>query len=335
MIRFAAEKLGLSLVTLWGVATLVFFLFTVVPGDSAQMMLGKRDDPAALAAVKAKYGLDQPLHVQYGRYLRRISPVDWADGPVVKVPDFGESYQRQGQKVTGLIGATFPNTALLAAVAIGFAVVVGMVLGAVAAYNEGGWLDKGLLAFSSLGMSLPSFFTAVLFAWVFAFLLGPWTGLHLTGSLFEVDDYSGERFVSLRNLVLPAFTLGIRPIGVVVQLTRKSILETTQLDFVRTARAKGLPEWKVLLRHVLPVISNPIITTISGWFASLLAGAVFVEIIFGWNGMGKLLVEALNTRDLPVTMGCVLIIAFVFVVLTTLVDVIYAILDPRVRAEFF
>lgn len=321
--------------TLWGVATLVFFLFTVVPGDSAQMMLGKRDDPAALAAVKAKYGLDQPLHVQYGRYLRRISPVDWADGPVVKVPDFGESYQRQGQKVTGLIGATFPNTALLAAVAIGFAVVVGMVLGAVAAYNEGRWLDKGLLAFSSLGMSLPSFFTAVLFAWVFAFLLGPWTGLHLTGSLFEVDDYSGERFVSLRNLVLPAFTLGIRPIGVVVQLTRKSILETTQLDFVRTARAKGLPEWKVLLRHVLPVISNPIITTISGWFASLLAGAVFVEIIFGWNGMGKLLVEALNTRDLPVTMGCVLVIAFVFVVLTTLVDVIYAILDPRVRAEFF
>jgi peptide/nickel transport system permease protein len=335
LIRFAAEKLGLSLVTLWGVATLVFFLFTVVPGDSAQMMLGKRDDPAALAAVKAKYGLDQPLHVQYGRYLRRISPVDWADGPVVKVPDFGESYQRQGQKVTGLIGATFPNTALLAAVAIGFAVVVGMVLGAVAAYNEGRWLDKGLLAFSSLGMSLPSFFTAVLFAWVFAFLLGPWTGLHLTGSLFEVDDYSGERFISLRNLVLPAFTLGIRPIGVVVQLTRKSILETTQLDFVRTARAKGLPEWKVLLRHVLPVISNPIITTISGWFASLLAGAVFVEIIFGWNGMGKLLVEALNTRDLPVTMGCVLVIAFVFVVLTTLVDVIYAILDPRVRAEFF
>lgn len=335
MIRFAAEKLGLSLVTLWGVATLVFFLFTVVPGDSAQMMLGKRDDPAALAAVKAKYGLDQPLHVQYGRYLRRISPVDWADGPVVKVPDFGESYQRQGQKVTGLIGATFPNTALLASVAIGFAVVVGMVLGAVAAYSEGRWLDKGLLAFSSLGMSLPSFFTAVLFAWVFAFLLGPWTGLHLTGSLFEVDDYSGERFVSLRNLVLPAFTLGIRPIGVVVQLTRKSILDTTQLDFVRTARAKGLPEWKVLLRHVLPVISNPIITTISGWFASLLAGAVFVEIIFGWNGMGKLLVEALNTRDLPVTMGCVLVIAFVFVVLTTLVDVIYAILDPRVRAEFF
>lgn len=335
MIRFAVQKLGWSLITLWGVATLVFFLFTVVPGDSAQMMLGKREDPAALEAVRAKYGLDQPLNVQYARYLRRISPLDWDQGPVLKTPDFGESYQRQGQRVTALIASTFPNTALLASVAIGFAVVVGMLLGIVGAYHEGSFLDRVLLTFSALGMSLPSFFTAVLFAWVFAFLLGPWTGLHLTGSLFEVNDYTGERSVAWRNLILPAFTLGIRPIGVVVQLTRKSVLEATQLDFIRTARAKGLPERKVLWRHILPVVSNPIITTISGWFASLLAGAVFVEIIFGWNGMGKLLVEALNTRDLPVTMGCVLVIAFVFVLLTTLVDVIYALLDPRVRAEFF
>lgn len=335
MIKFAVQKVGLALITLWGVATLVFFLFTVVPGDSAQMMLGKREDPAALAAVKAKYGLDEPLGVQYVKYLNRISPIGWEDGLKLKAPDFGESYQRQGQQVSYLIGATFPNTALLASVAIGFAVVVGMLLGVFAAYNEGSWLDKALLGFSSLGMSLPSFFTAVLFAWIFAYLLGPWTGLHLTGSLFEVDDYTGERYFQLKNLILPAFTLGIRPIGVVVQLTRQSVLEAQGLDFVRTARAKGLPERKVLLRHILPVISNPIITTISGWFASLLAGAVFVEIIFGWNGMGKLLVEALNTRDLPVTMGCVLVIAFVFVLLTTLVDVIYALLDPRVRAEFF
>lgn len=335
MIKFAVQKVGLALITLWGVATLVFFLFTIVPGDSAQMMLGKREDPAALAAVKAKYGLDQPLGVQYVKYLNRISPIGWEDGLKFKSPDFGESYQRQGQQVSYLIGATFPNTALLASVAIGFAVVVGMLLGVFAAYSEGSWLDKALLGFSSLGMSLPSFFTAVLFAWIFAYLLGPWTGLHLTGSLFEVDDYTGERYFQLKNLILPAFTLGIRPIGVVVQLTRQSVLEAQGLDFVRTARAKGLPERKVLLRHILPVISNPIITTISGWFASLLAGAVFVEIIFGWNGMGKLLVEALNTRDLPVTMGCVLVIAFVFVLLTTLVDVIYALLDPRVRAEFF
>ncbi|CAI8173418.1 MAG: Dipeptide transport system permease protein DppB [Cryomorphaceae bacterium] len=332
---FAGRKIALALFTLWGVATLVFFLFTIVPGDSAQMMLGKREDPEALAAVRAKYGLDKPVVVQYINYLGRILPFDTSEGFSLSAPDLGESFQRQGQSVSGLIAATFPNTALLAATSIGFAVLLGMFLGAVAAYNEGSWIDHALTTLSSLGMSLPSFFTAVLLAWVFAYLLGPWTGLSLTGSLYEVDDYSGERYLQLKNLILPALTLGIRPIGVIVQLTRKSILEVGALDFVRTARAKGIPERRVLLRHILPVASNPIITTISGWFASLLAGAVFVEIIFGWNGMGKLLVEALNTRDLPVTMGCVLVIAAIFVIITTLVDIAYAILDPRVRAELF
>ena len=332
---FAGRKIALALFTLWGVATLVFFLFTIVPGDSAQMMLGKREDPEALAAVRAKYGLDKPVVVQYINYLGRILPFDTSEGFSLSAPDLGESFQRQGQSVSGLIAATFPNTALLAATSIGFAVLLGMFLGAVAAYNEGSWIDHALTTLSSLGMSLPSFFTAVLLAWVFAYLLGPWTGLSLTGSLYEVDDYSGERYLQLKNLILPALTLGIRPIGVIVQLTRKSILEVGALDFVRTARAKGIPERRVLLRHILPVASNPIITTVSGWFASLLAGAVFVEIIFGWNGMGKLLVEALNTRDLPVTMGCVFVIAAIFVIITTLVDIAYAILDPRVRAELF
>ncbi|MBA4738511.1 MAG: ABC transporter permease [Cryomorphaceae bacterium] len=332
---FAGRKIALALFTLWGVATLVFFLFTIVPGDSAQMMLGKREDPEALTAVRAKYGLDKPVVVQYINYLGRILPFDTSEGFSLSAPDLGESFQRQGQSVSGLIAATFPNTALLAATSIGFAVLLGMFLGAVAAYNEGSWIDHALTTLSSLGMSLPSFFTAVLLAWVFAYLLGPWTGLSLTGSLYEVDDYSGERYLQLKNLILPALTLGIRPIGVIVQLTRKSILEVGALDFVRTARAKGIPERRVLLRHILPVASNPIITTVSGWFASLLAGAVFVEIIFGWNGMGKLLVEALNTRDLPVTMGCVLVIAAIFVIITTLVDIAYAILDPRVRAELF
>lgn len=332
---FAGRKIALALFTLWGVATLVFFLFTIVPGDSAQMMLGKREDPEALAAVRAKYGLDKPVAVQYANYLGRLLPFNTSEGFSFSSPDLGESFQRQGQSVSGLIAATFPNTALLAATSIGLAVLFGMLLGAIAAYNEGRWVDHALTTLSSLGMSLPSFFTAVLMAWVFAYLLGPWTGLSLTGSLYEVDDYSGERYLQLKNLILPALTLGIRPVGVIVQLTRKSILEVGAMDFVRTARAKGVPELRVLLRHILPVASNPIITTVSGWFASLLAGAVFVEIIFGWNGMGKLLVEALNTRDLPVTMGCVLVIAAIFVIITTLVDIAYAILDPRVRAELF
>ncbi len=245
-------------------------------------------------------------------------------------------FNAKGQKVSALIGQTFPNTALLALTAIGFAVVVGGVLGAVVAYREGSVLDKSLTTFSALGMSLPSFFTAVLFAWIFAYLLGPWTGLNLTGSLYAVDDYTGERYLQLKNLILPALTLGIRPIGVVLQLTRNSVLQVAQQDFVRTARAKGLKgKTSIFPSHPPGCFSNPIITTISGWFASLLAGAVFVEIIFGWNGMGKLLVEALNTRDLPITMGCVMVIAAIFVFLTTLVDVLYAVLDPRIRAELF
>jgi peptide/nickel transport system permease protein len=332
---FAGKKIALALFTLWGVATLVFFLFTIVPGDSAQMMLGKREDPEALAAVRAKYGLDKPVAVQYANYLGRLLPFDTSEGFSLSAPDLGDSFQRQGQSVSGLIASTFPNTALLAATSIGLAVLFGILLGAIAAYNEGRWVDHALTTLSSLGMSLPSFFTAVLMAWVFAFLLGPWTGLSLTGSLYEVDDYSGDRYLQLKNLILPSLTLGIRPVGVIVQLTRKSILEVGAMDFVRTARAKGVAERRVLLRHILPVASNPIITTVSGWFASLLAGAVFVEIIFGWNGMGKLLVEALNTRDLPVTMGCVLVIATIFVIITTLVDIAYAFLDPRVRAELF
>ena len=337
MIRFALQKLGQALFTLWGVATLVFFLFTIVPGDSAQMMLGKREEPAALAAVRAKYGLDKPIAVQYVNYLKRISPMGWPNDQhgIFKAPDLGESFQRQGQQVSSLIGQTFPNTALLAATAIGFALLVGGALGAWVSYRPDSFWDKALLTFSSLGMSLPSFFTAVLFAWVFAYLLGPWTGLNLTGSLYSVDDYSGERYLNLKNLILPALTLGIRPVGVILQLTRNSLLQVGSMDFIRTARAKGLRERTVFFKLLLPVASNPIITTISGWFASLLAGAVFVEIIFGWNGMGKLLVEALNTRDLPITMGCVLVIAALFVVLTTLVDVLYAVLDPRIRAEFF
>jgi len=137
---FAGRKIALALFTLWGVATLVFFLFTIVPGDSAQMMLGKREDPEALAAVRAKYGLDKPVAVQYVNYLGRILPFDTSDGFSFSAPDLGESFQRQGQSVRGLIAATFPNTALLAATSIGFAVLLGMFLGAIAAYHEGSWI---------------------------------------------------------------------------------------------------------------------------------------------------------------------------------------------------
>jgi peptide/nickel transport system permease protein len=180
-------------------------------------------------------------------------------------------------------------------------------------------------------MSIPSFFSAILIAWIFGFVLHDFTSLNMTGSLYSVDDYGRGEYLSVSNLILPALTLGIRPLAVIIQLTRASFLETLSKDFVRTAVAKGLSFKRVLSKHVLKNSLNPVITAVSGWFASLLAGAVFVEYIFAWNGLGKEIVDALNQLDLPVVMGSVLTIAIMFISINILVDLIYAALDPRIK----
>jgi peptide/nickel transport system permease protein len=180
-------------------------------------------------------------------------------------------------------------------------------------------------------MALPSFFSAVLVAWLFGFVWAPITGLSMTGNLWELDDFGEGLELRLKNLILPAFTLGIRPLAVIIQLTRSSMLEVLQADYIRTARAKGLPQSTILIKHALRNALNPVVTAVSGWFASMLAGAVFVEYIFGWNGVGKQIVEALNTLDLPVVTGAVLTVAFLFVVIQFFVDMLYAVLDPRLR----
>ena len=153
----------------------------------------------------------------------------------------------------------------------------------------------------------------------------------MTGSLFEVDDYGRGSYLQLQNLILPSITLGIRPLAVIVQLCRNSLLEVLSMDYVRTATAKGLSKFRVIFKHALRNALNPVVTASSGWFASLLAGTVFVEYIFGWNGIGKEIVESLNKMDLPVIMGSVLFIASIFVFINIIVDLIYGWLDPRVR----
>jgi peptide/nickel transport system permease protein len=180
-------------------------------------------------------------------------------------------------------------------------------------------------------MSLPSFFSAILFAWIFGSVLHAYTGLPIMGSLYEIDDYGENSYLAWKNLVLPSLVLGIRPLGVITQLTRNSVLETLQQDYIRTAKAKGLNTFQIMRRHVLKNSLNPVVTAVSGWFASLLAGAVFVEYIFGWNGLGKEIVSALNTLDLPVIMGSVLTISLIFILINIVVDFIYAYLDPRLR----
>ena len=193
------------------------------------------------------------------------------------------------------------------------------------------FIDISIQFVSTIGMSLPSFFSAILFAWIFGFILRDYTGLEMTGSLYELDDYGEKYHLKLKNLILPSLVLGIRPISVISQLLRNELVKVLGLDYIRTARAKGLSKYKIIKNHALKNSLNPVITSISGWFASLLAGAVFVEYIFGWNGIGKEIVNALNELDIPVIMGCVITIAFIFIIINSLVDIIYVKLDPRIK----
>jgi len=354
--RYLLHKTGYALLTLFGVVTVIFFLFTVLPGDPARMMLDQNENSEQLAKIRKKYGFDQPVSTEYFYYLNDLSPLSFhstnaddytflAEGKysaarlftiggtttVLKTPYLRESFQKSGKKVTQVIGDTLPNTVVLACFAIVIAITIGIALGVVSALYKDTWIDRTIALVSTLGMSLPSFFAAILFAWVFGFLLHEYTHLDMTGSLYEIDDFGEGSYIKWKNIILPAIVLGIRPLGVVIQLMRNSLLEVMGQDYIRTARAKGLSELNIIRRHALKNALNPVVTAISGWFASMLAGAVFVEYIFGWNGLGKEVVEALNTLDLPVIMGSVLVIAATFVVINIIVDVIYAYLDPKIR----
>jgi peptide/nickel transport system permease protein len=214
-------------------------------------------------------------------------------------------------------------------------------LGIAAAIKKDTWVDRTLLFISALGMAGPSFFVAILVAWVGAVLwrdqihipFTNWTlsgtGLNMTGSLYSVDVWKGE-YVDLKNIILPLITLAVRPLAVIVQLTRSSLLEVMSMDYIRTARAKGLSESRVIFKHALRNALNPVVTAISGWFASLLAGAVFVEFVFGWKGLGQEMFTAIEKQDLPVVMGGVIVISFAFVLINLLVDAIYKWIDPRI-----
>ena len=336
--------------------TVIFFLFTVLPGDPAKMMLGQNQTADQVEAVKKKYGFDKPLGTQYLYYLNDLSPVSFHTTlkenytyletnksaatrlftignttTVLKLPYLRVSFTKQGKKVSQVIGETLPNTFVLAVSAIVIAMILGLIFGVISALYKDTWIDKTIQIFSTLGMSVPSFFSAILFAWLFGFVLHKYTNLEMTGSLYELDDFGETVNIKWKNLILPAVVLGIRPLAVIIQLMRNSLLEVMNQDYIRTARAKGLSEFQIVKNHAIKNALNPVVTAISGWFASLLAGAGFVESIFGWNGLGKEIVNALNTLDLPVIMGAVLVIAISFIVINILVDIIYAWLDPRVK----
>ena len=358
MIQFIGNKFFYGILTLLGVVTVVFLLFNVLPGDPARMMLDQREDSEQLERIQKKYGFDKPLTTQYFYYLNDVSPLSihsnnkedftflkkgkysykkiFSVGEislVLKYPYLRESFQKNGKKVSEVILETLPNTAILALFSISIAIFLGIIFGIFSAIYKDTFFDRIIAIVSTFGMSIPSFFSAILFAWLFGFVLKEYTGLEMTGSLYVVDDFGEHIYIQWKNLVLPAIVLGIRPLAVVIQLMRNSLLEVLNLDYIRTAKAKGLTNYQVIKNHALKNSLNPVITAISGWFASMLAGAVFVEYIFNWNGLGKEIVNALNTLDLPVIMGSVLVIASLFIIINILVDIIYSWLDPRIRLK--
>jgi peptide/nickel transport system permease protein len=324
------------------------------------MMLGQRADITSVEAINKDLGRDKPLPIQFFNYLNDLSPLSihndvnkesyWYLDPlkytsfvrlipvsgksvlILKKPYLRRSYQSKKQ-VGEILMEGFINTIILAVVAMTFAIVVGIIIGIICAVKKNSFIDRISLVFAVIGMSLPSFFAAILVAWIFAFVLGKYTGLNMAGSLYSVDDFGRGEYLDLKNLILPAFTLGIRPLAIVVELTRNSLLEVLSQDYIRTARAKGLSNYRILMRHALKNAMNPVVTAMSGWLASLLAGAVFIEYIFDWKGIGLVIVNALEKYDFPVLMGAVLFISIILVIINILVDVIYGMLDPRVRVQ--
>ena len=338
--------------------TVIFFLFNVLPGDPARMMLDQREDSEQLDNIRKKYGFDQPVTTQYLYYLNDLSPISihsknannytFLDSNkytfsslftigrneiVLKYPYLRKSFQKNDKNVSEIIAETLPNTAILAISAITIAIIIGVFFGILSALYKDSFFDRIISVISTFGMSVPSFFSAILFAWFFGFVMHKYTNLNMTGSLYEVDDFGEKVYIQWKNLVLPSIVLGIRPLAVVIQLMRNSLLEVLNQDYIRTAKAKGLSMYNIIKKHALKNALNPVVTAVSGWFASMLAGAVFVEYIFNWNGLGKEIVNALNTLDLPIIMGSVLVIATMFILINILVDIIYGLLDPKIRIK--
>ena len=349
MLKFIARKLLQGLLVLVGVTILVFFLFQGF-GDPSRLIMGQTGDAATQANIRKELYLDQPKWKQFFYYVNDVSPISIHSSNDIKekklrgffiggenkiglkVPYLRKSYQTK-KEVGSVLTEALPGTLILAFAAMLIAVVIGIPLGVLAAVKKGSWVDTSSVFASIVGISAPSFFMGIIIAYIFGFLLSDWTGLHINGNWFDVDEITGERKWTLHNLILPAFTLGIRPLAIITQLTRSAMLDVLNQDYIRTAYAKGLGKMQVIWKHALRNALNPVITAVTGWFAELLAGAFFVEYIFGWKGIGKVTVDALEKLDFPVVMGSVLISATFFIIINILADILYGVVDPRVRVQ--
>jgi len=318
--------------------------------DPARLIVGQTGDKKTMDNIRKELYLDQPKWKQFVLYLNDVSPIGFHSTQEIKdkklrgffiggekkigikIPYLRRSYQTKKDVVDVLMEA-LPGTIMLAFAAMIFATIIGVLLGVLAAVKQNTWMDTSSVFASVIGISAPSFFMAIVIAYLFGIVLHPYTGLNLTGSWFDIDETTGQRYLTLQNLILPAITLGIRPLAIITQLTRSSMLDVLNQDYIRTAYAKGLSRRTVVFKHALRNALNPVITAITGWFAELLAGAFFVEYIFGWKGIGKVTVDALDKLDYPVVMGSVLFSAAFFILINILADILYGVVDPRVRLQ--
>lgn len=349
MISLVLKRLLYGSAVMVLVVIIITSIIYLAPVDPTRLTFGQRSDNATVKAKRKELGLDQPLYVQLGMYINDISPLSIYTHSsenqekyhyirlfsgqdktfVLKFPYLRESFQ-SGRPVTDILKTAIPQTAILALAAMLIATVLGIILGIIAALRPNSWFDTSSIVASVMGYSLPSYIVAMALALIFGYWLADWTGLNIQGSLFELDDFGDEQII-WKNLILPAVALGLRPVALIMQLTRSTMLDILSMDYIRTAKAKGLGYKTVVVKHALRNALNPVTTAISGWFAGLLAGAFFVESVFAYNGLGQVTVNALLNFDIPVVLGCVLFTALVFVLMNILVDILYALLDPRIR----
>lgn len=308
MTSYIIRRLFLMIPVLFGVVTIAFFLSRLAPGDPADAMAGQRATEEQKQMIAQKYGFDQPLYVQYGKYLANLFR-----------GDLGLSYDSH-RPVTEIIAERFPYTFKLAAAAMIVAIILGVSAGLVSALLPNSWYDRIAMVFSMLGISTPVFWLGLLLMYFISVQL-------------QLLPPSGYGDGGWRYLVLPAIALGTQSVALLARMTRATMLEVLREDYLRTAYAKGLAPWKVISKHAFANAVIPVITIIGVDFASYLSGSVLTEKVFSWPGLGRHVVIAISQRDYPVINGTVLFFAMIFLAINLIVDVLYAYLDPRIRYE--
>ena len=349
LVVFILKRLFLGLIAILVISGIICTIIYMAPVDPARLSFGQRSDETTVSLYKKKYFLDQPLSVQVFKYFEDLSPIQFLNINDLRLEDYSYVSVYKGQEklvilkkpyfrksyassvsVWNLITDALPSTLILSFIAIVLSVLIGMSLGAVCSFNYNTAIDRYILAFCTLGYAIPSYISAIVVSVIFAFVLGHFTHLPIQGSLYEFDDFGN---VELRwaNVILPALALGIRPVAMICQMTRASLLDVISADYIRTARSKGIRPWLLMIKHILPNAINPILTTISSWFASLLTGAFFVEYVFNYKGLGMLTITAINQYDVPLILGTCIFAIIIFVGINMITDILYRWFDPRIK----